>query len=192
MTKLQSTAPDAAAGQDQWVVPTWEEVVTQPLRQGLPARVSADRKPVRRRGPHPGGVRPGLPFAGELQARHAGRLAAPDHHQPLPGPGPAQEPDPLRRARRRRRVPAARPGPRARSTASNSTTSTSMSRPRSKSCPRTSAPPSCSATSRGCPTTRSPQPWTSSWALSGRASTAAGPCFVKSSRTGIRAASVRA
>ena len=27
MTKLQGAAPDAAAGQDQWVAPTWEEVV---------------------------------------------------------------------------------------------------------------------------------------------------------------------
>ena len=31
------------------------------LRPGLPARLPADRQPARRRGPHPGGLRPGLP-----------------------------------------------------------------------------------------------------------------------------------
>ena len=81
------------------------------------------------------------------------------------------------------RLPGRDPGP---EQASNSTTWTSTSRPPWRNCPRTSAPPSCSATWRGCPTTRWPWPWASSWEPSGPASTGAGPCSVKSSRTGIR------
>ena len=76
------------------------------LRPRLPARLPADRQPPRRRGPHPGGLRPGLPLAVDLHARHLRGLAAPDHHQPLPRPGPPQAADPLRRALRRARRPA--------------------------------------------------------------------------------------
>ena len=76
------------------------------LRPGLPPRLPADRQPARRRGPHPGGLRPGLPLAVDLHARHLRGLAAPDHHQPLPRPGPAQAADPLRRAHRRAGGPA--------------------------------------------------------------------------------------
>ena len=76
------------------------------LRPGLPARLPADRQPPRRRGPHPGGLRPRLPVAVDLHARHLRGLAAPDHHQPLPRPGPPQAADPLRRALRRAGRPA--------------------------------------------------------------------------------------
>ena len=55
-----------------------------------------------------------------------------------------------------------------------------------RSFPRTSAPPSCSATSRGCPTTRSPSPWASNSELSAPGSTAAGPCSGRSWRTATR------
>ena len=48
---------------------------------------------------------------------------------------------------------------------------------------RTSAPPSCCATSRACPTRRSPRPWASSSAPSARASTAAAPSCARRSRT---------
>ena len=78
------------------------------LRPGLPARAPADRQPRRRRGPDPGGLRPGVPQSRHLHARHLRGLAAPDHHQPLPRPGPAQAADPLRCAVRRARG-AARP-----------------------------------------------------------------------------------
>ena len=43
---------------------------------------------------------------------HLRGLAAPHHHQPVPGPGAAQEADPVRRAGRRRDRAAARPGAR--------------------------------------------------------------------------------
>ena len=64
-------------------------------RPGLPAGLPADRQPARRRGPHPGDVRPGVPLAVVLQARHVRGLAAPDHHQPVPrhGPPPRAHPD---------------------------------------------------------------------------------------------------
>ena len=83
------------------------------LRPRLPARLPADRQPPRRRGPHPGGLRPGLPLAVDLHPRHLRGLAAPDHHQPLPRPGPPQAADPLRRALRRAGGPADQrlPGP---------------------------------------------------------------------------------
>ena len=47
------------------------------------------------------------------------------------------------------------PGPRARSRSSPTPTSTRCCRRRSTSCPRSSAPPSCCVTSRGCLTRRS-------------------------------------
>ena len=55
----------------------------------------------RRRGPHPGRVRPGVPLAAHLPARHVRGLAAPHHHQPVPGRRPTQAEDPLRRSGRR-------------------------------------------------------------------------------------------
>ncbi len=54
---------------------------------GLPPRLPAHRQPARRRGPHPGDVRPGVPLAGLLQAGHVRGLAAPHHHEPVPGHG---------------------------------------------------------------------------------------------------------
>ena len=92
-------------------------------RPGLPPRLPPDRQPARRRGPHPGGLRPGLPLAVDLHARHLRGLAAPHHHQPLPGHGPPQAADPLRRARRRRGRAAAQP--RAARPSRSSTTPTS-------------------------------------------------------------------
>ena len=50
------------------------------LRPGLPARLPPDRQPPRRRGPHPGGLRPRLPVAVDLHARapsRAGCTASP-------------------------------------------------------------------------------------------------------------------
>ena len=43
--------------------PSWEQIVDRPLRARLPPRLPADRQPARRRGPHPGGLRPGVPLA---------------------------------------------------------------------------------------------------------------------------------
>ena len=76
------------------------------LRAGLPPRDAADRQPPRRRGPHPGGLRPGLPQSFDLHPWHLRGLDPPDHHQPLPRPGPPQAADPLRRALRRAGGPA--------------------------------------------------------------------------------------
>ena len=82
------------------------------LRPRLPAGLPPHRQPPRRRGPHPGGLRPGVPLAVDLHARHLRGLAAPDHHQPLPRPGPPQAADPLRRPlRRARRAGCAAPSP---------------------------------------------------------------------------------
>ena len=78
-------------------------------RPGLPPRLPPDRQPARRRGPHPGGLRPRLPLPVDVHARHLRGLAAPHHHEPLPGHGPAQAAHPLRRARRRRGRAAAQP-----------------------------------------------------------------------------------
>ena len=109
-----------------------------------------------------------------LHAGHLRGLAAPDHHQPVPGPGPAQAAHPVRRARRRRGE-RLRGASRRRPRPSTTGTWTTTSRPRSRRCRRTSAPPSCCATSRACPTRRSPPRWASSSAPSAAASTAAGP-----------------
>ncbi len=78
------------------------------LRARLPAGLPPLRQPAGRRGPHPGHLRPGLPVARHLHARHLRGLAAPDHHQPLPRHGPPPAAHPLRRPARRRRA-AARP-----------------------------------------------------------------------------------
>ena len=140
-----------------WQPPTWDEIVAAALRPRLPARLPADRQPARRRGPHPGGLRPGVPVAVDATRpapSRAGCTASPptsSSTRPAASSGsastrspttpptgcPSREPTPdagLRRQllRRRRR------------------------RPRWTRCRRTSAPPSCSATSRACPTRRSP------------------------------------
>ena len=136
--------------------PSWEQIVERPLRAGLPAGLPPHRQPPRRRGPHPGSVRAGLPVAAHLHPGHHGGLAAPDHHQPVPRPGPPQAADPLRRPQRRGRragCPARCPRP---TSPSWTGSSTPTSRPRSPRSPPTSAPPSCCATSRASPTRRSP------------------------------------
>ena len=101
------------------------------LRPGLPARLPPDRQPPRRRGPHAGGLRPGLPVAVAYTPGHLRGLAAPDHHQPLPRPGPPQAADPLRRARRRRAQtgsPSAAADARRRRTPTGLSTTTSSAR----------------------------------------------------------------
>ena len=167
---------DDVAGTEPGAVPTWDEIVEQPLRPGLPARLPADRQPARRRGPHPGGLRAGLPLAVDLHPRHLRGLAAPHHHQPLPRPGPPQAADPLRRDDRRAGGPADQRAPRARTRRTPTSGSTTTSSARSRRCRRTSAPPWCCATSRGCPTRRSPRSSAPSSAPSGRGSTAGAPC----------------
>ena len=126
------------------------------LRPRLPARLPADRQPARRRGPHPGGLRPGVPLAVVVHARHLRGLAAPDHHEPVPRPGPPQGQDPLRRAAPTTPRPAPEPGAHARRAGARRRCSTTTSRRRWPRCRRTSGPPSCSATSRASPTRRSP------------------------------------
>ena len=79
----------------------------RPQRPGLPAGVSADRQPPRRRGSHPGRLRPGVPLAAPLPAGHVRGLAAPDHHQPVPRLARGVAEDPLRRPGRRLRRAAA-------------------------------------------------------------------------------------
>ena len=91
---------------DAWTPPSWDEVVRTPLGARLPAGLPPDRQPARRRGPHAGGLRPRLPLAVQLHARHVRGLAAPHHDQPVPRPGAPQGAHPLRRAARRRRAPA--------------------------------------------------------------------------------------
>src|SRR4051812_27415410 len=85
----------------------------RPLRARVPARLPPVRQRPGRRGPHPGDVRPGVPLAGQLLARHLRGLAAPHHDQPLPRHGPPPAADPVRRAARGHRAPArhvAQPG----------------------------------------------------------------------------------
>ena len=74
------------------------------------------------------------------------------------------------------------PGPGLRRHATSTTTSSARSTP----CRRTSAPPSCSATSRASPTRRSPPRSASSWAPSAAASTAAARSCAPPSSTGPR------
>ena len=162
------------------------------LRPRLPARLPADRQPARRRGPHPGGLRPRLPLPVDVHARHLRGLAAPDHHQPLPRPGPPQAADPLRRPLRRARGPAAQRAADARTRRTPTRPSTTTSSARWRPCRRTSAPPSCSATSRACPTRRSPRSSTPSSAPSAPASTAAAPCCAPRWPTGPRPRAARA
>ena len=60
--ELTGTAVFDATG-DKSAMPPWDELVRQHSDARLPAGLPADRQPARRRGPHPGGVRPGLPLA---------------------------------------------------------------------------------------------------------------------------------
>ena len=55
--------PNPADAPPGWAPPSWDDVVTQHSAPRLPARLPADRQPPRRRGPHPGGLRPGVPVA---------------------------------------------------------------------------------------------------------------------------------
>ena len=80
-----------------------------PLRARVPARLPPDRQQARRRGPHPGGLRPGVPVAVDLHARDVRGLAAPHHDQPLPRRRPAPPAHPDRRHRRRLRAARRRP-----------------------------------------------------------------------------------
>ena len=115
----------------------------------------------------------------DLHARHVRGLAAPDHHQPLPRPGPPQAADPVRRAVRRAGQPADQrvaERPTRRTPTRPSTTTSSGRWPR---CRRTSAPPSCCATSRACPTRRSPRSSAPSSAPSAPGSTAAARCCAR-------------
>ena len=123
-------------------------------RPGVPAGLPAVRQPARRRGPHPGDVHPGVPLAADLPARHLRGLAAPHHHQPVPRHGPPPRPHPHGGAAGGLR-PHRRARARARSRSTTTPTSTRCCRPRSTRCRRSSAPPSCCATSRVCPTRRS-------------------------------------
>ena len=104
------------------------------LRAGLPAGLPAHRQRARRRGPHPGRLRPGVPLAAHLHARHLRGLAAPHHHQRLPRQDAPQAAHPLRRALRRRRRPAAQPRARARADATTTPTSTTTCSARSTPC----------------------------------------------------------
>src|SRR3712207_7102513 len=54
-------------------------------------------QPAGRRGPDPGDVRAGVPLAGGLLPGHVRGLAAPDHHQPVPGHGASPAADPVDR-----------------------------------------------------------------------------------------------
>ena len=84
----------------------------RPLRARVPAGLPPVREPAGRRGPHAGDVRPGVPLARRLLARHLRGLAAPDHDQPLPRHGPAPRPHPLRRAPEdTERLPGTSPSP---------------------------------------------------------------------------------
>ena len=146
-----------------------------PLRAGLPAGLPADRQPARRRGPDPGRLRPGLPVAVQLHARapsRAGCTASPrtsSWTRSAASSGSASTRWPTTPASG---CPAASPArPRSTTTTTSTTTSSAPWTP----CRPTSAPPSCSATSRACPTRRSPPRWASSSAPSAAASTAAGP-----------------
>ena len=93
----------------------------------------------------------------DLHARHLRGLDPPDHHQPLPRPGPPQAADPLRRPLRRARRPAPQRAADARHGVRRPAPSTTTSSAPCRRCRRSSGPPSCSATSRACPTRRSPQ-----------------------------------
>ena len=83
----------------------------RPQCPGLPPGLPSHRQRPRRGRSDPGRLRPRLPFPAPLPARHLRGLAAPDHHQPLPGRGPATQEDPLRRSGGRLGRPPAEPVP---------------------------------------------------------------------------------
>ncbi len=152
----------------------------------LPARLPPDRQPARRRGPHPRRLHPGLPVAELLHARHLRGLAAPDHDQRLPRQDAAQAAHPLRRPPGGRRQPDGQPRARDRRRPSTTPTSTTTSSARWTRCRRTSGRPSSSATSRACPTRRSPRPWASSSGPCAPASTEAARSCARRSPTVLR------
>ena len=153
------------------------------LRPGLPAGLPPHRQPARRRRPDPRRVHPCLPVAAQLPARHLRGLAAPHHDQRLPRQDASQAADPLRRALRRVRRPPAHQGGRPRGgLRRDPLRRRRAARPR-RPVARTSARPSCCATSRGCPTRRSPRRSASSSAPCARASTVAAPSCARRSPT---------
>ena len=107
------------------------------LRAGVPAGLPADGQPARRRGPHAGDVRPRVPLAARLHARHVRGLAAPHHHQPVPRPGraAAAHPDGRRWATTPSATPSRRPAGRPRARRSSTATSTTTSSARSTQLP---------------------------------------------------------
>ena len=156
------------------------------LRPRLPPRPPPDRQPARRRGPHPGGLRPRLPQPLDVHRpapSRAGSTGSPptsSSTRPAASSGSASTRSPTSAPtgcaatcpRPTRRTP----------TRPSTTTSSAPCRP----CRRSSARPSCSATSRVCPTTRSPRSSTPSSAPSAPASTAAAPCSAPRSPTAPR------
>ena len=117
---------------DGWTPPTWDEVVAPALGAGLPAGLPADRQPARRRGPHPGGLRPGVPLAVQLHARapsRAGCTGSPPTCSSTwrgASSGSGSRASPTTPRERLRRPGAARPAQ-----AFDDATSTPTSRPRS-------------------------------------------------------------
>ena len=67
-----------------YAAPAWEDVVRDHGDRvfRLAYRLAGNR--ARRRGPHPGGLRPCLPVAVAVHAGHVRGVAAPDHDQPVP------------------------------------------------------------------------------------------------------------
>ncbi len=101
----------------------------RPLGAGLPAGLPAHWQHARRRGPDAGGLRPRVPLPGHLLAGHLRGLAAPDHHQLVPGHGAAAAADPVRGPGRGDGPASAGPSP-PRRRRSTTGTSTATSRPR--------------------------------------------------------------
>ena len=155
------------------------------LGAGLPARLPPHRQQARRRGPHPGGLRPRVPVAVELHARAPSRAGCTGSRRTC-----SSTPSAARRAsasRRCRTTPSASSAVTAaprRSTTRR--TSTTTSRPRSTRCRPTSAPPSCCATSRACRTRRSPTRSASRSARCAAGSTAGAARCAPPSPTGPR------
>ena len=156
-----------------------------PFRSGIPSRLPADRQPARRRGPDPGGFRPGVPVAVQLYAGHrsrAGCTASPrTSSSTRRGAGSGSG---LRGWPMRWRTGWRAPSPR-RLRPSTTVTWTTTCRPRSRRSRRSTGPPWSSAISRVSPTRRSPPPSGSSWARCAAGSTAGEPsCAPRSSTAG--------
>ena len=124
-------------------------------RPGLPPGLPAHRQPARRRGPHPGDVRPGVPLARLLQARHVRGLAAPDHHEPVPRHGAPPRADPHGGAARGLRPATAGSGPEPEQVFSDTHLDPHAAGRARRAAARSSGPRSCSATSKVCRTRRS-------------------------------------